>query len=149
MEFQSIGTIANGYIEDRGRDWREVVSEVRLAPRYAPALEGLEEYSHIIVLFHAHWAHPAQLKTHPDGWEDLPEVGVLATRTASRPNPIALTVVRLLARKDNVLRVQGLDALDGTPVIDVKPYIPQTDNVLESRAPQWVETLSSRWKDRK
>ena len=143
MEFRPIGTVSNGIIEDRGRDWTQVVSEVRLSEQLSPALDGLEEFSHIIVLFHCHWAEPAvSMKTHPQRRDELPLVGRFATRSPSRPNPIALTVVRLLERRGNVLRVQGLDALDGTPVLDIKPYIPYGDSVPDAAVPEWIHTLN-------
>ena len=92
--------------------------EVR--PEYAPALDRLEEYSHIIVLFHFHKAGPAKLKAVPPG--ETRERGIFATRSPHRPNPVGMTVLRLLRRDGAVLEVSGLDIVDGTPVLDIKPY---------------------------
>ena len=104
---------------------KRVVSEVVLEGKLAPALRGIEAYSHVIVLF---WMDKvpkeerARLTTHPRDKEDLPRVGIFAVRMRNRPNPIGLSVVELIGRKRNVLMVRGLDALDGTPVLDVKSY---------------------------
>jgi tRNA-Thr(GGU) m(6)t(6)A37 methyltransferase TsaA len=77
-------------------------------------------------------------RLHPRDDPSNPLQGVLATRAQIRFNPILSSVVRLLAVKGNVLRVRGLDALDGTPVLDVKPYIPHFDSVADARVPEWV-----------
>ena len=67
----------------------------------------------------------------------LPEVGVFASRSLFRPNPLGLKVARLLERKDNILHLEGLDAIDGTPVLDIKPFIPSNDAPEDARAPDW------------
>ena len=111
--------------EDFRTGRRNVVSEVVLNEELTPALEGIEAYSHIMVLF---WMHSvtrkmrSTTKTRPWHQADMPKVGTLAARGRSRPNPIGLTVVELVERKKNVLKVKGLDAIDGTQVLDVKPY---------------------------
>jgi tRNA-Thr(GGU) m(6)t(6)A37 methyltransferase TsaA len=70
--------------------------------------------------------------------QELPLVGLFATRSPYRPNPVGKAAVRLLQRRGNVLRVRGLDAIDGTPVIDIKPYIPGYDSATDAKAPQWI-----------
>ncbi len=122
------------------RDWQKVVSEIVMDKNLTEALDGLEEFSHIIVLY---WMHKATsrgtpLKIHPRGNPELPLVGFFATRSPNRTNPIGETTVRLLERRGNVLKVQGLDAIDGTPVIDIKPYLPETDWVADAKLPQWI-----------
>ncbi len=122
---------------------REVRAEVVLDEDLAPALDGIEEFSHLFVLFWLHRVPPEETrrqKVHPRGRTDLPLVGVLATRGRSRPNPIGLAVVELLERSGPVLRVRGLDAYDGTPVLDVKPYDPY-DVVPDPRVPAWWKQL--------
>ncbi|RLC71003.1 MAG: tRNA (N6-threonylcarbamoyladenosine(37)-N6)-methyltransferase TrmO [Chloroflexi bacterium] len=121
-----------------------VEAQVIIDPEWAEALEGVEEFSHIWVLFYLHHVteeHPFVAKVHPMGRRKLPLVGVLATRTPYRPNPIALTVVRLLRREGNVLTVRGLDAYDGSPVLDIKPYIAPGDLIPEATAPDWVRQM--------
>ncbi len=78
------------------------------------------------------------LKVHPMGRDEFPLVGLFATRTPNRPNRIGKTTVRLLERRGNILRVKGLDALDGSPIIDIKPYIPR-DDLLDAKVPQWIK----------
>ncbi len=107
------------------------------------ALDGLEGFSHIIVLYWMHQITTTQLtlKIHPQGRQELPLVGLFATRSPYRPNPIGKTTVRLLERRGNLLRVEGLDATDGTPVIDIKPYLPEYDSVTNAKVPPWVINL--------
>jgi len=124
-----------------GYNWREKVSEIVVDSSLTEALDTLDEFSHIIVIY---WMHevgtPTQLpcKIHPRGQQELPLVGRFATRSPTRPNPIGKTTVRLLERQGNRLKVEGLDAIDGTPVIDIKPYIPGYDSVPDARVPLWV-----------
>lgn len=124
--------------------WDEVISELVVEHRFAAALDGIEDYSHLVVLFWIHGVPPRrrrQLKLHPRDRQDLPLVGVFATRTQYRPNPIGLTVVPLRERRANVLVVQGLDAIDGTPVLDLKPYLPRRDLAEGVTVPEWMERL--------
>ena len=124
-----------------GYDWQEVVSEIVVDSSLTEALDALDEFSHIIILY---WLHEVSkttklpCKTHPRGKPELPLVGRFATRSPNRPNPIGKATVRLLKRQGNILKVEGLDAIDGTPVIDIKPYIPGYDSVADARVPPWV-----------
>ena len=131
-------------VKDTGkRDWDETVSEIVFNTGFEDALDGLEEFSHIVVLFWMHRSPVGEslvIKTHPQMRSDLPLVGVLATRSPVRPNPLGMTVVRLLERERNILKVTGLDAIDGTPVVDVKPYLPG-DAPARAKVPDWVHRL--------
>ncbi len=104
------------------------VSEIILADGFIDLLDGVEEYSHIIVLY---WGHEVSAagrklkKTHPAGLSDYPVKGIYATCSPARPNPVLMTVVRLLERRGNRLFVSGLDAIDNSPVLDIKPYVPE------------------------
>lgn len=102
------------------RFFERSTGEIEIFPEFEPGLEGLEGFSHVIVLFHFHRAGAAKLKVVPPG-ESKPR-GVFATRSPHRPNPLGLSVLRLLGRHGRVLRVSGLDLIDGTPVLDIKPY---------------------------
>ena len=122
-------------------NWQEIVSEVVIDSRFSEALDGLEGFSHIIVIYWLHQAvDPAKMamKVHLRGKQELPPVGLFASRSPYRPNPLGQKVVRLLERRDSVLRVQGLDAIDETPVIDIKPYIPGYDSVADATVPRWT-----------
>ncbi|MPN59153.1 hypothetical protein SDC9_206873 [bioreactor metagenome] len=79
---------------------------------------------------------------HPRGRKDLPLVGLFATRSPARPNPIGISVVRLIKVDKNLLTVRGLDAIDGTPVLDVKPYLPQNDRIENPVIPEWAQVLA-------
>lgn len=118
---------------------RSLVCSIMFKKGYEKALDGIEDFSHIYIIFWMHKIGDAErkiLKTHPRGRIDLPLLGVLATRSPLRPNPIGLTVVELLERKGNILKVRGLDAFDGTPVIDVKPYN-HWDIIEDVKVPEW------------
>ena len=143
VTFRPIGTVHNTIREGR-QEWGQVTSEIELLPQHAERLDGIEDFSHIQVIFHLDRVsryERGMKRFHPRDREDLPLVGAFATRSQRRPNPIGLTTVRLLGRKGNTLRVKGLDALDGTPVLDIKPYSARHDLHPEATAPDWVEKL--------
>ncbi len=139
-----IGWVENAVTPPEEPDWDNVESDIILLDELTPALKGIEEFSHIIVIW---WMHQqgderAQaLQIHPERRDDLPLRGVFATRTPKRPNPLGLTVVRLLERKGNVLRVRGLDAFDCSPVVDIKPYLTRGDLVGAATVPTWLQKL--------
>jgi len=145
IECQPIGTVKAPVTEMSLGNWAKVDSEIHIEPRYAGGLRELEGYSHIIVVFFLHQIgafDPArQLLRKPRGMEQMREVGVFAQRTKYRPNPIGVTAVELRGISGNVLAVRGLDALDGTPVLDIKPYIPEFDRIAEPRTPAWVASI--------
>ena len=124
--------------------WGEVVSEIVLdSGRFSPAaLEGLAEFSHIEVLFHLDRVQVSQVETgrrHPRGHVGWPEVGIFAQRAKSRPNRIAASICRVLSVQGLTITVQGLDALDGSPVLDIKPvmaeFLPDRKQI---RQPEWA-----------
>lgn len=144
VALRPIGVVRNGLDAKPRTGWEEVVSEIHLNPLLAAGLEGLDEFSHIYVLFWMDRVGEAErgvLRVHPVGREDLPEVGVFATHSKWRPNPIGLSVVELVRVEGSRLKVKGLDALDGTPVLDMKSYSPQLDAGGPCRVPAWVEEL--------
>lgn len=123
-------------------NWWQVVSEIVIDEDLAEGLDGLSEFSHIIVLYWMHQAVDSEkmaIKVCPQGRHNLPPVGLFASRSPYRPNPLGKTTVRLLERRGNILRVAGLDAIDGTPVLDIKPYIPDYDSAADARAPKWTK----------
>jgi tRNA-Thr(GGU) m(6)t(6)A37 methyltransferase TsaA len=145
IELEPLGYVRSEFDEVRG-DRNEGYATLEFDPKYAEALDGIEEYSHIFVLY---WMHKldnslrSTYKMHPRGREDLPLVGVLATRGKARPNPIGLTVVELVERRGNVLKVKGLDAYDGSPILDIKPY-DHYDIKEGIRVPDWWLMVSRR-----
>jgi tRNA-Thr(GGU) m(6)t(6)A37 methyltransferase TsaA len=128
----------------RARSIRETVSEIEVYPGMADLLSGIEDFSHLLVLY---WAHlvPEEgrslLKVHPIGRREFPLTGVFATCSPARPNPVLVNAVRLLERRENVLRVSGLEAVDGTPLVDIKPYVPMYFRVEDARLSDWMNQI--------
>ena len=121
-----------------------MVSTIEVVPQLDEGLEGLDGFSHLLVIFFMHRSSfdPARdLRRRPRRRADMPLLGIFSQRAKHRPNPIGVTAVRLLQVEGNVIRVQGLDAIDGTPVLDLKPYAPVFDQPLEPVVPEWFERL--------
>jgi tRNA-Thr(GGU) m(6)t(6)A37 methyltransferase TsaA len=146
VEIKVIGRVYNEVKEKPVADynWGELVSEIVVNPDLVEALDALDGFSHIMVFWLMHKIDTngqIALKVHPKGRRDLPLVGLFATRSPHRPNTMGKATVRLLGIKGNTLKVKGLDALDGTPVIDIKPYIPDYDSVQDASVPPWIRKL--------
>jgi tRNA-Thr(GGU) m(6)t(6)A37 methyltransferase TsaA len=137
-----IGFVKTEATSDEVKD-KEQISQIVVNRELTDTLEGIAEFSHLFVLF---WLHEVTseerktLKVHPRGREDLPLLGVFATRTKLRPNPIGLTLVELMKVEDNILTVRGLDAFDETPVLDLKPF-DFWDMAKDVKVPQWWAKL--------
>jgi len=151
IEFRPIGFVRTSASEAEVKEeGREIEGELEIFPEFEPALNGLEGYSHIFLIFYFHKLRPEQigpLQVKPKrllkrGFtlEELPTLGVFALDSPTRPNPIGLTLVRLLRREGRRLFVKGLDAFDGTPILDIKGYRPdyRTD---EYSIPDWHRRL--------
>ena len=146
IQIKPIGFVRRTASHQDTRD-KSLVSQVMLRTELAPALDGIEEWSHVYVLY---WLHMVSRTEEPvlhfPGTEAAsPPCGILATRAPIHPNPIGLTLVELVRREKNVLWVRGLDAYDGTPVLDVKPY-PDWERgrlivVTDLQVPEWVTRL--------
>lgn len=143
LTVRPIGRVTNEINEPMKDGWEDIASEIVLEPDLAEATFGLNEFSHVVVVF---WLHQMPLwegeplKIHPRARQDLPLVGLLASRSPRRPNPIGISVVQLLDCRTNLLRVKGLDAINGTPVLDLKPYTPR-DLAMGARWPAWITQL--------
>ena len=130
---------------------RDMISEIVIDPASAELLDGIDGYSHVLILF---WAHetPGEsrnlTRVHPMGLKEIPKKGIFATCSPARPNPVLVTAVKLLERKDNVLKVQGLEAIDGSPVIDIKPYVQSYHGVQNSTTPEWMEKIHAMFEDK-
>jgi tRNA-Thr(GGU) m(6)t(6)A37 methyltransferase TsaA len=137
-----IGFVRTEAVGDEVKD-KTRTSQIVIHNELAEALEGIEDFSHLFVLF---WLHEISseerktLKVHPRGRKDLPLLGVFASRTNLRPNPVGLTLVELVKVEGNVLTVRGLDAFDGTPVLDVKPF-DSWDMAKDAKVPSWWTKL--------
>lgn len=127
-----------GVVEKAGGD----EAKIRIFPEFCSGLKGVEEFSHLIVLYWFHLrdneANRRTLLVFPRRRMVNVEKGVFASRSPSRPNPIGLCVVELVKRENCTLTVKGLDAVEGSPIIDVKPYITSVDFVENVRVPDWA-----------
>jgi tRNA-Thr(GGU) m(6)t(6)A37 methyltransferase TsaA len=140
LTLKAIGIVRSEIKQPVWQESKDVVSEIVVDRDLTEALDNLDEFSHIIVIYWMHRHHgPAPKKVRPMGNPERSPTGVFATRSPSRPNPVGKATVRLLQRRGNILKVKGLDAIDGTPIIDIKPYIPGYDSVRKARVPSWVD----------
>jgi tRNA-Thr(GGU) m(6)t(6)A37 methyltransferase TsaA len=139
ITLKAIGTVRSDIKEPARKKAGDIVSEIIIDEALTESLDNLDEFSHIIVIYWIHRSRrPAPRKVRPMGNPDHELMGVFATRSPDRPNPVGKSTVRLLEKRDNVLKVQGLDAIDGSPVIDIKPYIPGYDSPEDAKAPPWM-----------
>ena len=144
MQFNPIGVVKSPITEGIDYNWGKIISEIHILESLVHGLSGLEEFSHVIVIFYMHQARfilENNLTRHPRGRKDMPLIGIFAQRAKHRPNPIGMTTVELLEVKDDILLVRGLDAIDGTPVMDIKPYFPLFDCRANAGTPEWVTQL--------
>ena len=128
------------------REELRVISELVIESDLTGILDGVESYSHLLILYWAHRVPPeGRLLTqvHPMGTKDFPLVGIFATASPARTNPICVTPVRLLERRANVLRVEGLDAIDGSPLVDIKPYVPSFYAATDVTVAHWMAQVVS------
>lgn len=142
------GVTLKGKMEEHRKQYRKrkkMISEIEIFPQYEEALEGIEEFSHILVLF---WPHliPEErrkkvLRVHPMGRKDIEERGVFATCSPARPNSVLVSSVKLIERNGCVLKVQAFDGVDGSPVIDVKPSLVGYPEYDEVTVPRWMEKI--------
>jgi tRNA-Thr(GGU) m(6)t(6)A37 methyltransferase TsaA len=142
IRIQPIGFVRNDFESEIPQGYEDSLSEIIIRKDLSQGLHKLEENSHIVVVF---WMDRVKdedrniMKMHPKGREDLPLLGVFATRSPRRPNPMGIRAVRLVERNNNVLKVKGLDALNGTPILDIKPYSSKHDLVADAKTPWWVK----------
>jgi tRNA-Thr(GGU) m(6)t(6)A37 methyltransferase TsaA len=143
LRLSPIGHVHNDVEPWEHVTWEEIESRILIHEEWKEGLEGIQEFSHIVVIF---WLdRPKEqeipLKVHPEAKEEMPLVGLFATRTPLRPNPIGITTVELLRVEGNQLTVRGLDAFDGTPVLDIKPYLVRGDLKPGASVPGWLHRL--------
>lgn len=144
IEMEPIGFVSRTSSNENERD-RSLVAKIVFDEDLAPALDGIEEWSHIYVIF---WLNRVVHAAEPELCHQGSGVGILAARSPIHPNPIGLTLVELIKREENVLWVRGLDAYDGTPVVDVKPY-PDWEHghfivVTDFKVPGWLTEIMGR-----
>ncbi len=143
IEMKPIGRVKNTVSEKKDTAWGENVSSITLEEQYAGGLSGLEQFSHAIILYYldqAQYVKEKHLQRRPQNREDMPKVGIFSQRAKDRPNRIGMTFVEIVSVSDRTLTVKGLDAVNGTPVLDIKPYYPVYDR-KEAVVPGWVNRL--------
>ena len=149
IEYQPIGLIHTPFKQRQGMPiqpsrGRGVRGTVEVAPEYADGLADLGGFSHIVLIYHFHRSQGFDLRVTP--FLDTEKRGLFATRAPRRPNAIGLSVVRLLGIEGNRIEVQDLDILDGTPLLDIKPYVPEFDHRTEVHE-GWLEGVKDRHVD--
>ena len=149
VEYRPIGVIHTPFHEPKGMPiqpsrGRGVRGTVEIFYKYADGLADLDGFSHIVLLFHLHRSRGYELRVIP--YLDTVERGLFATRAPRRPNPIGLSVVRLVGIEGNVMTVEDLDILEGSPLLDIKPWVPEFDDRDEIRQ-GWLEAARQRLAD--
>jgi tRNA-Thr(GGU) m(6)t(6)A37 methyltransferase TsaA len=118
------------------------LSKIRIFPEFCEGLRGINEFSHVIILYWFHLRNNEEerrvLKVVPKRHLGAPQVGVFASRSPSRPNPMGFCVAELAKIENCTLIVRGLDAFEGSPILDIKPYMPRADSVPNARVPEWT-----------
>jgi tRNA-Thr(GGU) m(6)t(6)A37 methyltransferase TsaA len=145
IELQAIGFVQSSRSKVEDDFWGDEESCITLTDEFGPdALKGLADFSHVEVIFHLSQVDSAKIISgarHPRNNRDWPEVGVFAQRTRNRPNCIGVTVCRILRVEGTKLYVSELDAIDGTPVLDIKPVMAEFLPREEIRQPRWSHEL--------
>jgi tRNA-Thr(GGU) m(6)t(6)A37 methyltransferase TsaA len=152
-EKQPITILPIAFVRSDRRDikddnWQGIAEIILTEDIPEEALVGVSEFSHLEILFHFHKADPAKVTVglrHPRNNPDWPEVGIFARRGKNRPNHLGLTVVKLVKIEARTLFVEGLDALDGSPVIDIKPLLRGFLPREEIRQPKWADEIMARY----
>jgi tRNA-Thr(GGU) m(6)t(6)A37 methyltransferase TsaA len=138
--YKSIGIIRNAFSKPEDPEKiRNSQSQIIVSEKYLPALEGIEQCRYLIVVYHIDRSSGYRERVHPMGDLSIPERGVLATRSPCRPNPVGITVVEIVNVERTTINVIGLDALDGSPLLDIKPYESHFDSPEGIR---WEKGLS-------
>ena len=141
INLKPIGFVKNSEKEPRFGSFANETTEIIVDEKFTDALNSIEDYSHVIIVFWMDKVKGHVITHQPQGNPEVPIVGIFACRCPPRPNPIAITTVKLIEHKGNKIKVKGLDILDGTPVIDIKPYWPIYDKIEGGIIPDWVNKL--------
>lgn len=141
IKLKTIGFVRNNVKEPRFGNFANEISKIVVDKKFTKALKGINDYSHVIIVYWMDKIKDYVITHRPQGNPNVPIVGIFACRCPQRPNPIAITTVKLIEHKGNIIKVKGLDVLDGTPIIDIKPYWPQYDKVENEKIPDWVNKL--------
>ena len=141
---RAVGVVRSPVEDPVDEGWGTVESHIIVEPELRAGLRGLAEFSHVLVVALLHGARfeaERHLVRRPRGLAEMPEIGIFAQRAKDRPNPIGITVCPIVRVSDDSVTVTGLDAIDGTPILDLKPYFPVFDTAPNARTPEWVDRL--------
>jgi len=144
IKLEPIGYVLSSVTERMDKNWGEIKSKIILNSEYTGALLGLENFSHVIIATYLHQAKyekEKHLQRRPRNLETMPKVGIFSQRAKDRPNPIGITAVEIISVGDDYLEIKGLDAINETPVLDIKPYYQQYDKIDSAKVPEWVDRL--------
>lgn len=144
INIEPIGYVKSDVKLQTDKHWGKIQSQIIIDKELVDGLIGLSLFSHIIVVYHlneARFIKEKHLIRRPQGREDMPMVGIFAQRAKDRPNHIGITAVKLCSITDNIITVEGLDSINNTPVLDIKPYYPKYDLKNDSSVPDWVNVL--------
>lgn len=141
IKIKQIGFVKNNILKPVFGGFDKVISEIIVNKEYEEALDGLKDFSHVNIIFWMDHVKTCHIKHRPQGKKDVPVVGIFACRCPARPNPIGITTAKLIEIKENIIKVSGLDVINNTPVIDIKPYTPQYDLVKDAIVPEWINKL--------
>ncbi|MBA7579378.1 hypothetical protein ES708_21248 [subsurface metagenome] len=151
IQYKPIGTIYSPFKDIDGMPIQpsgatSVKGTIEIFPEFAEGMKDLEGFSHIILLYHFHKVHDSKLIIIP--FMDSRSHGVFATRAPKRPNPIGLSIVRLVSIEQNILYIENIDTIDGTPLLDIKPYVPEFDFHRADRV-GWLEQVKGKVQHKK
>ena len=151
LKYKQIGVIRSPFSEPKETPIQssaatEITGKVELFPEFADGLKDIEGFSHIILIYHFHLSKKTSLEVTP--YMDTETHGVFSTRAPGRPNPVGISIVRLTSIEGNILLVKDIDIVNGTPLIDIKPYVPEFD-IRENVRTGWLETNVNKLPDTK
>ncbi|MBQ8176699.1 MAG: tRNA (N6-threonylcarbamoyladenosine(37)-N6)-methyltransferase TrmO [Oscillospiraceae bacterium] len=138
-----IGYVENNVHNKKDVSWGKDISRITLEKEYYTGLSGLEEFTHAIIIYYldkAIYKREEHLQRRPQNRDDMPLIGIFSQRGKDRPNKIGMTSVQIISVDEKSLVIKGLDAINGTAVLDIKPYYPVYDK-KDARVPEWVNRL--------
>lgn len=151
ITLRPVATTSNSRKQASDDFWGGVITEIELAPHIpSEAFERIEDFSHLEIIFYFDKANDADMvfSGRPRGNPGYPVVGIFAQRKKDRPNHIGLTTVELLQHDGRTIKVRGLDAIDGTPILDIKPVLREFQRAAEIRQPAWAaDLMKDYWKE--
>ena len=141
IEYEPIGIIHSPFKVPKGvpiqsKSAKGICGTIEMFPEYREGLDGLNDFSHVILIYHFHLAKKSSLKVKP--YMDDKMHGVFSTRSPSRPNPIGISIVHLVKIDNNIVHIENVDILDKTPLLDIKPYVPEFDIITVDKI-GWLE----------